>query len=383
MLITGIRDESVREKLLEKDGTVLTLDKAVECCIQTEAARKQLNEMKGETGENRSQNATVKTLPRNQRRARRSKFILGTLQETVETPNPMVYKPLPQPHQNFNRQQNFNQNRNQSNVFKPRQTQLDKPVPMSISTRNTVPNKPNYNFRQPQQNWYAEELHNNENEVNDQSEIQECPDDNNETNNGIKPNPDKTKAILDYSIPTTPKQLKGFLGLIGYYRKFIKNFAKITKPLTIRLKKDQKIDPNETDYKNCFEFCKNLLTNDSILQYPDFDKQFILTTDASNYAIGAVLSQGTIGSDLPVAFASRTLNEHEINYSTIEKELLAIVWATKYFRPYLYGRKFKIVTDHQPLKWLFSLKEPNSKLVRWRLRLEEFDYEIHYKKEIK
>ncbi|XP_015839413.2 retrovirus-related Pol polyprotein from transposon 297 [Tribolium castaneum] len=200
------------------------------------------------------------------------------------------------------------------------------------------------------------------------------------TPEGIKPNPDKIKAILDYSIPTTPKQLKGFLGLIGYYRKFIKNFAKITKPLTIRLKKDHKIDPNETDYKNCFEFCKNLLTNDPILQYPDFDKQFILTTDASNYAIGAVLSQGTIGSDLPVAFASRTLNEHEINYSTIEKELLAIVWATKYFRPYLYGRKFKIVTDHQPLKWLFSLKEPNSKLVRWRLRLEEFDYEIHYKK---
>lgn len=197
---------------------------------------------------------------------------------------------------------------------------------------------------------------------------------------GIKPNPDKIQAILDYPIPRTTKQLKGFLGLIGYYRKFIKNFAKITKPLTSCLKKDNSIDITNPDYINCFNHCKTLLTNEPILQYPDFEKPFVLTTDASNYAIGAILSQGPIGSDLPISYASRTLNEHEINYSVIEKELLAIVWATKYFRPYLFGQKFKIVTDHKPLQWLFSLKEPNSKLVRWRLRLEEYDYEICYKK---
>lgn len=200
------------------------------------------------------------------------------------------------------------------------------------------------------------------------------------TPNGIKPNPDKIKAILDFPIPRTPKELKSFLGLLGYYRKFIQNFAQLTKPMTSRLKKDNKIDINNSEYKNCFELCKHLLTNNPILQYPNFEEPFVLTTDASNYAIGAVLSQGLIGSDLPVAYASRTLNEHEINYSTIEKELLAIVWATKYFRPYLYGRQFNIVTDHKPLQWLFSLKEPNSKLVRWRLRLEEYDYKITYKK---
>lgn len=121
--------------------------------------------------------------------------------------------------------------------------------------------------------------------------------------------------------------------------------------------------------------------NDPILQYPDFTKPFVLTTDASNIALGAVLSQGRIGNDKPICFASRTLSESEINYSTIEKELLAIIWA-KYFRPYLFGRKFQIVTDHRPLTWLMSLKEPKSKLVRWRLKLEEYDYEIIYKKGI-
>ena len=196
---------------------------------------------------------------------------------------------------------------------------------------------------------------------------------------GIKPNPDKISAIKKYPIPKTPKEIKQFLGLLGYYRKFIPDFARITKPLTKCLKKGNKItlDP---EYVNSFEKCKTLLTNDPILQYPDFSREFILTTDASNVAIGAVLSQGPIGSDKPVCYASRTLNESELNYSTIEKELLAIVWATKYFRPYLFGRKFKILTDHKPLQWMMNLKEPNSRLTRWRLRLSEYDFTVTYKK---
>lgn len=199
------------------------------------------------------------------------------------------------------------------------------------------------------------------------------------TPDGVKPNPDKIKAIKKYPIPRTPKEIKGFLGLLGYYRKFIKDFAKITKPLTQCLKKGSKIE-HTPQFIECFEYCKNLLTNDPILQYPDFEKEFLLTTDASNVAIGAVLSQGPIGSDRPVAYASRTLNDSERNYSTIERELLAIVWATKYFRPYLFGRKFKILSDHRPLQWVMSLKEPNSKLLRWRLKLSEFQFEILYKK---
>ncbi|XP_074027679.1 uncharacterized protein [Leptinotarsa decemlineata] len=203
------------------------------------------------------------------------------------------------------------------------------------------------------------------------------------TSEGIQPNPQKIEAILKYTpnnpIPRTTKEIKGFLGLLGYYRKFIKDFAKITKPLTFCLKKNQKIE-HTPKFIECFETCKNLLVNEPLLQYPDFTKPFNLTTDASNFAIGAILLQGPIGKDKPIAYASRTLNESEQNYTTIEKEMLAMVWATKYFRPYLFGQKFKILSDHRPLQWLFSLKDPNSKLVRWRLKLEEFDYEIVYKK---
>lgn len=200
------------------------------------------------------------------------------------------------------------------------------------------------------------------------------------TPDGIKPNPDKIKAILHYPIPKTTKEIKAFLGLLGYYRKFIPNFAKLTKPFTSCLRKGATINVNDPIYIKTFEDCKVILTNEPLLQYPDFSKEFNLTTDASNFAIGCVLSQGPIGQDKPIAYASRTLNPAEQNYSVIEKELLAIVWGTRYFRPYLFGRKFKIITDHQPLQWLMNLKEPNSRLVRWRLKLEEFEYDIIYKK---
>jgi len=199
------------------------------------------------------------------------------------------------------------------------------------------------------------------------------------TADGVKPNPNKISAVQNFPIPKTQKDIKAFLGLIGYYRRFIKNFAKITKPLTVCLKKNAKIKIS-SEFINSFEHCKNLLINAPILKYPDFTQEFILTTDASNFAIGAVLSQGSVPYDRPVAFASRTLNDTETKYSTIEKELLAIVWACKYFRPYLFGRKFKIYCDHKPLAYLFKMKEPNTKILRWKLKLEEYDYEIIYKK---
>lgn len=194
------------------------------------------------------------------------------------------------------------------------------------------------------------------------------------TPEGIKPNPDKVKAILNYPVPKTEKEIKQFLGLAGFYRKFIKNFSKVTKPLTHCLKKGNKINSTDKDYINAIDTIKLLITSEPILAYPNYEKLFVLTTDASNTALGAVLSQ----KDHPICFASRTLNEHELNYSATEKELLAIVWSTRYFRPYLYGRKFLINSDHKPLQWLHNLKEPNQKLQRWKIKLNEFDFDIKH-----
>jgi hypothetical protein len=92
------------------------------------------------------------------------------------------------------------------------------------------------------------------------------------------------------------------------------------------------------------------------------------------------LSQGPVGKDLPVAYASRSLNNAETHYTTSKKELLAIVWATKYFRPYLFGCRFKIISDHKPLVWVMNVKDPRSRLLRWGIHLEEYDYEITYRR---
>lgn len=198
------------------------------------------------------------------------------------------------------------------------------------------------------------------------------------TKDGVKPNPTKVDAILNFPQPKDQKDIKSFLGLAGYYRRFIPNFSKISKPLTKLLQKDI---PFNFDYDctSSFENLKKALTTTPILIYPNFDEPFVLTTDASAFALGCVLSQGKIGNDLPIAYGSRTLCSAETKYSTIERELLAIVWSVKHFRPYLFGRKFKLVTDHRPLTWLFSIKDPGSRLARWRLKLEEYDYEIVYK----
>jgi transposase InsO family protein len=198
------------------------------------------------------------------------------------------------------------------------------------------------------------------------------------TDKGVQPNPDKVKAVTDFPAPRNTKEMKSFLGLVGYYRRFIEGFSKVTKPLTSLLKKDAAFHWS-SEQELAFNYLKEKLTTAPLLQYPDFSQTFVVTTDASSTALGAVLSQGPIGKDLPIAYASRTMNKHELNYSVTEKELLAIVFAVKCFRPYLFGNRFLIVTDHRPLTWLFNVKDPGSRLIRWRLKLEEFEYDVVYK----
>ncbi|CAK9801713.1 Retrovirus-related Pol polyprotein from transposon 17.6 [Anthophora quadrimaculata] len=195
------------------------------------------------------------------------------------------------------------------------------------------------------------------------------------TSEGIKPNPEKIEAVKQFKIPKMPTDVKSFLGLAGYYRKFIRNFSKLAKPLTDLTKKD--IPFHWTDkQQESFQTLKDKLCEAPVLAYPNYNDAFTLTTDASNEGIGAILSQ----NGHPCCYISRTLNPPEKNYSTTEKELLAIVWAVKRLRQYLLGRHFIIRTDHQALTWLKNCKDPSSRLIRWRLKLEEYEYEIQYHK---
>lgn len=189
----------------------------------------------------------------------------------------------------------------------------------------------------------------------------------------------KVDKIANYPRPTNVKEVQRLLGMTGYYRRFIANYSKKTKSLTQLTRKGipfQWSEQHENDFQN---LRTELSAKNLVLQFPDFSKEFFLNTDASDYAIGSVLSQeDNEGNRKPIAFASRTLNKAEINYATIEKELLSIVWSTKHFRPYLYGRRFTILSDHKPLQWLFNITDPGSRLLRWRLKLEEYDYTIKH-----
>ncbi|KAL6427138.1 hypothetical protein ACFW04_008640 [Cataglyphis niger] len=195
---------------------------------------------------------------------------------------------------------------------------------------------------------------------------------------GVKPDPKKLEAVRQFPRPKTPRNIKQFLGLAGYYRRFIPNFSKLAKPLTNLLKNDTRFEWTSAQ-EDSFEFLKQKLCEEPVLQYPDFSKPFILTTDASGIAVGGILSQGEINKDLPVAYASRTLTDNELKYDTYEKEALAIVYCVKHFRPYLYGRKFTLVTDHKPLMWFKNAQDANMRILRWRLKLAEYDYEVVHK----
>ena len=199
------------------------------------------------------------------------------------------------------------------------------------------------------------------------------------TSEGIKTDPSKFKIIENYPIPKNAEEVKRFVAFCNYYRRFIKDFADIASPLNALSKKKQEFIWTQR-CQDSFNNLKQKLMSPEVLKYPNFEEQFILTTDASNVALGAVLSQGKIGEDRPITYASKALNKHEKNKSVIEKELLAIHWGINFFRPYLFGRKFLVVTDHRPLVALFSHKNPSSKLTKIRIELSDYDFDILYKK---
>ena len=195
---------------------------------------------------------------------------------------------------------------------------------------------------------------------------------------GLEAEKSKVQAVRDYPRPTNATEVRSFLGLVGYYRRFVRGFSTIANPLFNLERRATQFYWGE-DCEAAFNELKTKLTTAPILAFPKFDVQFTLTTDASNHGLGAILSQKYEGKEYVVAYASRVLHKAELNYSTIEKEALALVWAVGHFRPYLFGRSFVLITDHCPLTWLKTIKEPRGRLARWLLYLSEFDWSIQHK----
>lgn len=199
-------------------------------------------------------------------------------------------------------------------------------------------------------------------------------------NGGIKTDPDKIEAITKWPVPKTIKQVRGFLGLAGWYRRFIDNFSSITFPISETLSSKRKFQWTP-EANEAFNVVKIRLTTAPVLANPDFSKKFFLHCDASDYGIGAVLVQlDENGQERPIAYMSRKLNTAQRNYSVTERECLAAVEAVKRFRCYLEMQDFEIVTDHASLLWLMKQPDLSGRLARWVLKLQTFKFNISHRK---
>ena len=197
----------------------------------------------------------------------------------------------------------------------------------------------------------------------------------------VRPQEDKIQAIRDAPRPSTKRQIKSFLGLAGFYRRFIPNFSSIASPLTDLTKKNRpkSIKDWQDHHERAFQTLKNRLTSRPILRLPVFQegKPFVLRTDASDIGLGAVLLQDFEGEGrLPIAYASKKLLPRKRNYSVKEKECLGIIWGVEKFRKYLYGVEFLLETDHKPLSYMQTAKVLNPRIMRWAMKLQPYRFRI-------
>lgn len=208
---------------------------------------------------------------------------------------------------------------------------------------------------------------------------------------GVSPDPEKVRVLKDFKVKRTVTGIRAFLGSLSYYRRHTKGFAEIAQPLYRLLKKDVKFEWTP-QCDQAVDTLKESLINDCLLRTPNFDIGFILSTDASQHSLGGVLTQeyteeshlpnkGPVKVEHPLGFYSRAFRDSEKGYSVIEKEFLAIIASVQHFRCYLVGAKVKtkIITDHQPLVYIFNLKESSTRLMKWCLKLEQYNFEIIYR----
>lgn len=196
----------------------------------------------------------------------------------------------------------------------------------------------------------------------------------------VFPDNDNIASVQNFKIPNSRKDVRSFLGLTGFYRKFIDNYSKIALPLTNLTKESNTKFKWNPEAQTAFEILKSLLMQQPCLQLPNFDEPFFLCTDASKFALGAVLCQPDTNKFLhPIAYASRKLKHPEINYSTVEKEMLAVIFGVSHFKQYLYGKHFTIYCDQASLSYALQVKDPTSRIARWVMTLEQYDYKIIHK----
>ena len=196
---------------------------------------------------------------------------------------------------------------------------------------------------------------------------------------GLEVDQAKVSIIRNLIPPTIVKGIRSFLGHAGFYRRFIKDFSKIARPLCRLLEKDTKFNFDES-CMNSFEEIKSRLVEAPIMVKPDWNREFEIMCDASDFAMGAVLGQKAEKVFKAIYYASKTFNEAQENYSITEKEMLTIVFACEKFRPYILMSQGIIHTNHAAIKYLMAKKEAKPRLIRWALLLQDFDLEIKDKK---
>lgn len=195
---------------------------------------------------------------------------------------------------------------------------------------------------------------------------------------GVKTDPAKVATVMEWPVPRNVAEVRSFLGLCTYYRRFVEGFATIASPLHQLTREGTRFQWSE-ECQQAFEDLKRKLAGSPVLSYPDPSLPYILDTDASAEGVGAVLSQIHEGKESVVAYYSKKFTKEERNYCVTRKELLAVVQGTSHFHPYLYGATFTIRTDHAALRWLKTLKAPEGQLARWLGKLEQYCYRVEYR----
>ena len=198
---------------------------------------------------------------------------------------------------------------------------------------------------------------------------------------GINADPDKIKAVQNAKAPTTISELRSFLGLCTYVSRFIESFSEKTAVLRELLKQNQKFIWTDR-HQDAFENLKTELISTNVLAFYDPNKEVQLVTDASNHAIGGILLQNVDDHLRPICYISRSLTPAELKYSITEKEGLSLVWCIEKLHLYLYGKTFKAIVDHKPLKYIFSSEAKlNARISRWQLKLQAYDFTVVYQKD--